>query len=226
MPKKLIAKLALFIPIIIGLIYFSEYYEYYTELHPEQIQYFMMGFGILAPLVFVLLYTIRPFVLFPSSVMAMAGGLSFGPIIGPLATYIGSLSGAAVSFIVMRKLGHRFRQKNWAGRGEPMQRKIEENGFFYVVALRIIPVINFDFLSYLSALSRISFHQYFTATMIGIIPGTLAFNFLGASFADLSWEMIVLTAVTFIIAFSIPIWIRRRMKRKNIDIDLLPDENI
>ncbi|GEL08345.1 TVP38/TMEM64 family protein [Salisediminibacterium halotolerans] len=223
MPKRLLIKIALFIPLVLGLIYFSENYLRFT---PGQIQTFMLSFGILAPLVFIVLYTIRPFVLFPASVMAIAGGLSFGPFIGPAATYIGSLSGAALSFIVMRKMGHRFRTKKWTGRAEQLQKNIEENGFFYILSLRIIPVINFDFLSYLSALSRVPFRTYMSATMVGIIPGTLAFNFLGASIVDLSLNMILLTVSTFIIAFSIPVIVRKRLAKKEIDIDLLPDEKI
>lgn len=223
MPKKLILKVIIFV-----FIAYTGYWLFnnFSTVGPEQLQSFMLSFGIIAPLVFILLFTIRPFVLFPASIMAMAGGLSFGPIIGPAVTYIGSLAGAALSFFVMRKLGHKFRAKKWQGRGEAIQQNIEMNGFFYIAALRIIPVINFDFLSYLSALSRIKFSIYFKATMVGIIPGTFAFNFLGAAIVDLSPAMISITAGTFFIAFTIPIVIRKKMKQKNLDIDLLPDEQI
>lgn len=223
MPWKLLMKLMLF-ALIAGLFYV--FFEHFSTMGPEQIQTFMLSFGIIAPLVFILLFALRPFVLFPASIMAMAGGLSFGPIIGPAVTYIGSLAGAALSFFVMRKVGHKIRAKKWSGRGEIIQQNIEKNGFFYITALRIIPVINFDFLSYLSALSRIKFHIYFRATMVGIIPGTLAFNFLGASIVDLSPTMISMTAATFLIAFTIPVLIRKKMKQKNMDIDLLPDEQL
>lgn len=223
MPKNLILKILLFI-----LITYTVYrlINNISTIGPEQLQQFMLSFGIIAPLIFILLFTIRPFVLFPASIMAMAGGLSFGPIIGPVVTYIGSLAGAALSFMVMRKLGHKIRAKKWEGKGEIIQRNIEMNGFFYIAALRIIPVINFDFLSYLSALSRVKFAVYFKATMVGIIPGTLAFNFLGAAIVDLSPMMISVTAGTFFIAFTIPVIIRKKMKQKDLDIELLPNEHI
>ncbi|RKL69352.1 TVP38/TMEM64 family protein [Salipaludibacillus neizhouensis] len=223
MPFKLIIKILVFLILIGSLLYFN---FAYIDINPDHIQVLMQSFGIWAPLVFIGIFTIRPFVLFPASILAIAGGLSFGPFIGPLVTYIGSLSGAAVSFLVFRKLGANLRKKNWNGKGSDLQLKIEENGFFYIMALRIIPVINFDFVSYLSALSRIKFRKYFGATMVGIIPGTLAFNFLGASFVDLNLTMILITSGLFIVAFSIPIIIRRIMKKKNIDIDLLPDEKL
>ncbi|PYZ95093.1 TVP38/TMEM64 family protein [Salipaludibacillus keqinensis] len=223
MPKKLLIKIISF-ALLIGLLLYIN--QAHVDLHPEQIQFAVLSFGIWAPLIFILIFSLRPFVLFPASILAIAGGLSFGPILGPIVTYIGSLAGAILSFFLIRKLGTNFQQKKWRGRGELIQKKIEENGFFYVMALRIIPVINFDFVTYLSALSRIPFKRYLLATMVGVIPGTLAFNFLGASFVELNATMLIITGAMFLIAFSIPVMIRKIMKKKNMDIDLLPDEKL
>jgi len=221
MSKSLLLKI-IALSIVIGLMIYLNYAR--IDLHPEQIQMTIISFGIWAPLIFIGIFSLRPFVLIPSSVFAIAGGLSFGPLIGPIATYIGSLSGAVLSFLVIRYFGNNFRKRNWRGKGEYIQKKIEENGFFYVLALRIIPVINFDVVSYLSALSRISFRKYITATMLGIIPGTLAFNFLGASIVELNPRMFIITGSMFLIAFLIPIFIKKRMKKKNIDIDIFSDK--
>ncbi|UTR09725.1 TVP38/TMEM64 family protein [Evansella sp. LMS18] len=223
MPKKLLIKLALFAAIILLLLWIN---QSYLRLHPEEIQERMLSLGWWAPFVFILIFALRPFVLFPASILAIAGGLSFGPFLGPLVTYIGSLSGAALSFLAVRKAGKSVVQRNWKGKGEKIQRRIEKNGFFYILALRLIPVINFDFVSYLSGLSRVRFSKYIGATMVGIIPGTLAFNLLGATFADLEWPLILLTALMFIIAFTVPVIIRKRMEKKNVPIDLLPDEQL
>lgn len=215
MPTKLLLKIFAFILVIGSIIYIN---QTYIDFDPEQIQRVILSFGLWAPLIFIMIFSLRPFVLFPSSILAIAGGLSFGPLLGPVITYIGSLSGALLSFLVIRYFGKNIRGKKWQGKGNYLQEKIEENGFLYVVALRIIPVVNFDFVSYLAAISRISFQKYIAATILGIIPGTLAFNFLGASFVDLNARMMMITGALFLIAFSIPIGIRRIMKKKNIDI--------
>ena len=223
MPIKLIIKLAVFAFLVFLILWIN---KSFLNLHPDDIQQTMLSFGWWGPLLFILMFAVRPFVFFPASILAIAGGLSFGPFIGPVVTYIGSLSGAFLSFIAVRKLGKSFVQKEWKGRGEKIKKRIEENGFFYVLALRVIPVINFDFVSYLSGLSRIEFRKYFGATMIGIIPGTIAFNLLGATFVDLDWIMIVLTCLMFLISFTIPLIIRKKLAKKNIPIDLLPDEDL
>ncbi|MBU9711511.1 TVP38/TMEM64 family protein [Evansella tamaricis] len=220
MSKKFLLKLFVFIVLVV----FIYVINGTLDLHPEDIHALVISFGWWSPLVFILMFSVRPFMLFPASILAIAGGLSFGPIAGPIVTYIGSLSGATISFLVARKLGKRFVQRNWKGKGKKLQEKVEEKGFIYVLALRLIPVVNFDFVTYLSALSKITFHKYIAATMVGIIPGTLAFNFLGATFLDLSWEMIVLTCGMFILAFFVPLFIQKKMADKNISIDLFPDE--
>ncbi|MFA9560267.1 TVP38/TMEM64 family protein [Evansella sp. AB-rgal1] len=216
MPSKI--KILVFLCIIILLLWLN---HSYLQFNPVDIQRTVLSFGWLAPIVFIVMLTIRPFILFPASLFGIAGGLSFGPLLGPIVTYIGSLIGASISFLVVRKFGDGIVQKQWRGKGEIIQNKIEENSFYYVLTLRILPIINFDLISYLSGLSRIEYRHYILATMIGIIPGTLAFNFFGASFVHADWGMIAITIFMFLFAFMIPYLIRKKLEKKNISIDFL-----
>ncbi|MCE7792007.1 TVP38/TMEM64 family protein [Salipaludibacillus sp. CUR1] len=221
MPANLLLKIGLFV-FLIGTVFYINHYH--INIDPMRIQAAVLSFGIWAPLIYILLFSLRPFVLFPASVFAVAGGLAFGPFLGPVVTYAGSLTGAILSFLLVRRLGSRFIQKSWRGRGKHIQKKIEDNGFFYITALRIIPVINFDFVSYLSALSRIPFNKYLAGTMVGIIPGTLAFNFLGASFAELNARMLAVTALLFAVFLGLPAIVLRLLKKKNIDVDFTAND--
>ncbi|NJP37319.1 TVP38/TMEM64 family protein [Alkalicoccus luteus] len=193
----------------------------YLNFEAEQLQDFFLSFGLLGPAVFILMFAMRPFLLFPASVMAVAGGLAFGPIIGPAATYAGSLAGALLSFLFIRKIGSKKKQKLSGAKREVIKKRIEENGMFYIISLRILPVINFDLVTYLAAVSSIKLKTFLGATMIGIIPGTLAFNLLGASLADLSAGMIAATAAVFAIALIIPYVVKRMLKKKNMDLEEL-----
>ncbi|PTL40318.1 TVP38/TMEM64 family protein [Alkalicoccus saliphilus] len=217
MNLRFVLKAVLFGGIIGLLIYIN---QEYLNVEAEEIQEFLLSFGLLAPVVFVIIYTIRPFFLFPSSMLAVAGGLAFGPFIGPAATYAGSLSGAVISFLVIRKLGGSKKLASGStGSQNLIRRRIEDNGFFYIVSLRIIPVINFDLVSYLSAVSRIRFKTYIAATSVGIIPGTIAFNLLGASIADLSPGLIAVTAAVFAVALAIPVVVRKMLQKRNLSMD-------
>ncbi|MBM7094522.1 MULTISPECIES: TVP38/TMEM64 family protein [Alteribacter] len=199
------------------LVYFLN--QSFFRIDPDSIRSWILSFGILAPLLYIFIFAIRPLTLFPASVLAVAGGLSFGPFFAPLFTYVGSLLGATLSFWLARKLGKKVAKREWKGKAEVLQDRVEKHGFFYVLVLRILPVVNFDLVSYLSGISRIKFKTYIGATMCGIIPGTFAFTFLGASFVDGDWRMILVTIFTFLVAFLIPVYVRSKLGKRNINLD-------
>ncbi|TMW73479.1 TVP38/TMEM64 family protein [Alteribacter natronophilus] len=213
---KILIRVGVLLLIIYGVFSLN---QTFFQIDPDRIRSWILSFGILAPLFYLMIFALRPLTLFPASILAVAGGLSFGPLFGPLLTYAGSLMGAAFSFWIARTLGKRVVNRQWKGRAEALQEKVEQHGFFYVLVLRILPVVNFDLVSYLSGISRIPFKTYIGATMCGIIPGSLAFTFLGASFVDGDWRMIAATVLLFAAAFTIPLYVRHRLGKKNIDLD-------
>lgn len=70
----------------------------YLNLSPKEIRLWVLSFGVFAPLVFIGISIVRPFVLFPVSIVSVAGGLAFGPFFGTVYTLAGSMGAAAASF--------------------------------------------------------------------------------------------------------------------------------
>ena len=70
-----------------GLIFWAN--KRYLNLSPKEIRIWVLSFGIFAPLIFIGISIVRPLVLFPVSVISIAGGLAFGPILGTLYTLFG-----------------------------------------------------------------------------------------------------------------------------------------
>lgn len=180
----------------------------------SQLRVWIESFGIWAPLVYIAVYTIRPLLFFPASLLSLAGGLVFGVWLGTLYTIAGAVLGAVLSYAVARGLGKKIIQKNRDGKAAKIQQKMEQNGFLYVLIFRLIPVINFDLVSYLAAFARVRFGSFASATLIGIIPGTFAYNFLGSSAASVKPEIILLAGSVFILLTIIPIYFRRRWLEK------------
>ncbi|ADU30224.1 TVP38/TMEM64 family protein [Evansella cellulosilytica] len=209
-----VCKLLIFIFIII-MIFINQKYFYIT---PNNIRNAIIDFGILAPIIFIIALAIRPFSLIPTSIFSIAGGLSFGPILGPIVTFIGSVAGAILSFLAVRKLGYGLGQTKSVGRWADVQIKVEHNAFRYVLALRLIPIINFDIVSYIAGISKVSFNKYLSATMIGIIPGTLAFNFLGASLIESGWHMFFAILILVVIVVIISLFVMRKVDWRNIQL--------
>ncbi len=185
------------------------------NVNAEDLRSWILSFGLWAPLVYIIAYTIRPLIFFPASVLSIAGGLAFGAWMGTLYTIIGATLGAALSFYVAKTLGKSLVKKQWTGNAAKIQTQMEQNGFLYVLLFRFIPVINFDLISYLAAISKVRFVSFVTATFIGIIPGTFAYNFLGSSFVSGNPKIIAAAIAVFIIMTVVPILIRNRWTKKN-----------
>lgn len=204
--KKKIIKAIIISLFVLGLIWF---YQSYQQISPQQIRDWILSFGIFAPVLFMIIYTIRPLILFPASILSLGGGLAFGAFWGTVYTVIGATAGATFSFWVARKLGKNIANKTWKGKGEVVQHQLEQRGFLYVILLRLIPVINFDLISYLAGISKIKFKAFFLGTLLGIIPGTFAYNFLGASIVDGSLSTILIATLLFIVVLCLPLLINK-----------------
>ncbi|WP_084007493.1 TVP38/TMEM64 family protein [Salisediminibacterium beveridgei] len=194
-----------------GLIWFS---RSYLDVRPEEMRNWILGFGVWAPLLFVILYALRPVIFFPASVMSLAGGLAFGALWGTVIIVIGATLSAALAFLIGGKLGDRFMKIREGSRTETIRKQMEQNGFVYVLIFRFIPVINFDAISYLASVAGVTFRAFMTATFIGIIPGTFAYAFLGASFVTLNpWQIAGAIAI-FLVFMIVPIVLRKRLAGK------------
>jgi uncharacterized membrane protein YdjX (TVP38/TMEM64 family) len=115
----------------------------------------------------------------PGAVMTIAGGLAFGALWGALWSLIGADLGALVAFGAGRFLGRSFVRKIIGDRFQNLMERLARHGFYIVLYLRIVPVIPYNALNLLAGASPIEFRDYFWASMIGTLPGTILFAMLG-----------------------------------------------
>lgn len=205
----MIIKIFAVIAAILFLLWFN---QSYLQLTPSDIRTWILSFGWLSPILFVVIYTIRPLILFPASILSITGGLAFGAIWGTVLTVIGATAGAVLSFMLARYMGKSLVQMEWKGKFAKIQSQLEHRGLLYVLLLRLIPIFPFDLISYVAGVSKIHFRAFFIGTLFGIIPGTFAYNFLGSSFVGGSVSDILIAASVFLIAMLIPILFRKRLE--------------
>lgn len=184
------------------------------DVDANDLRNWILSFGVWAPIMYIIIYTIRPLVFFPASVLSIAGGLAFGAWMGTLYTIVGATLGAMLSYYVAKTVGKSLVKKEWTGNAAKIQAQMEQNGFLYVLLFRLIPVINFDLISYMAAIAKVRFTSFALATLIGIIPGTFAYNFLGSSFVSGNPRTIFFAVVVFAVLTVVPILIRNRWNRK------------
>lgn len=188
----------------------------YLKANPESVRAWILSFGWISPAIYIAMFVVRPFVLFPASVLAMAGGLAFGTWYGILYTLIGETIGAVLSFLLARKVG-----KNLFGGKEKedprfakLERAIARRGFSMVLMLRIAPFVPFDLVSYSAGVARVPLRAYTIATIVGALPGTFAYNFLGASLTKGDWRQFLIAGGVIAIALAVPLLFKRKVERE------------
>ena len=160
------------------------YYYITVGISIEDIRAYLEGLGLWSGLVFIIAYTVRPLIFFPTSIMTPLSAILFGPIMGWLYTYIGENLSATVAFFAARYFGRNFVKENENAFIQKYDKKLKTNGFETVLILRLIPLFPFDFVNYASGLSSIKYRHYISATLLGVIPGLTAYIFLGGSLTN------------------------------------------
>src|SRR6476619_2745359 len=56
---------------------------------------------------------------------------------------------------------------------------VDAEGWRFVAFVRLVPLFPFNLSNYVLGLTRIPLHHYVIATLIGMVPGTVAYTWLG-----------------------------------------------
>ena len=138
---------------------------------------------------YVAIYAFATIFMIPGGVLTIAGGALFGlvfglPLYGTAATIIGASIGASVLFMaarsslggVLRDIAGPFLSK--------MEKEFNESPFSYMFVLRLVPAVPFAVANIAPGLLGAKYRDYIITTFFGIIPGTLAYSWVGAGAAE------------------------------------------
>jgi len=185
-----------------------QWYAITNELSPLEVVQRLLGFlnqGLWGPIIYIVLYTIRPLILFPSTLLTLAGGFVFGPILGIVYTIIASNLSSTVAFYVGRYFGKDLLQDDQSDTlVQRYARRMRENSFETVMIMRFI-FLPYDAVSYLAGFLNIKFWPFIVATALGSIPGTIAFVGFGASIESFTGTVPKINPIT--LGFSMVIFI-------------------
>lgn len=116
----------------------------------------------------------------PASALTIGSGFIFGLWVGVPATVIGATIGACILFLAAKSsLGEALKKVAGPFVGK-MEEGFNESPFSYLFTLRLIPIFPFAVVNIAPALLGAKFRDYFITTFIGMIPGTIAYAWLGA----------------------------------------------
>ena len=134
--------------------------------------------------VFVLIYIVQTAFSLPgAAILSLGAGAIFGVLQGTVFVVTGATIGAILAFLVSRTLLRDWVVKKFGGRMEGIDRGLRENGFSYLLFLRLVPAFPFFLVNLACGVTGLPLRTYALGTLFGIMPGSLVFVNAGASLA-------------------------------------------
>lgn len=134
---------------------------------------------------YVAVYALAVAVSFPGAVwITVAGGFLFGTALGAALAVSGSTVGAVLLVLAARSALGPLLARRVGSLIERMRPGLERDGFSYVLALRLIPVMPFWLTNLAAALAGVRLSHFAAATLIGTIPATTVFASVGAGVGE------------------------------------------
>ena len=130
-------------------------------------------------LTFMVIYVLATVLFLPGSVLTLAGGSLFGPVLGTFLNLTGATIGAALAFLLSRHLASDWVEQKAGGRMKQLKDGVENEGWRFVAFVRLVPLFPFNLLNYALGLTRIRLLHYVLATYICMLPGAIAYTYLG-----------------------------------------------
>jgi uncharacterized membrane protein YdjX (TVP38/TMEM64 family) len=178
-----------------------EFQAWVGNLGPLGYVVYTLGYGIVG-------------VFFPASILTLGAGALFGVVGGTIVVAIGATIAATLAFLlartILRKRVEAMAAKNPKFRA--VDRAIAREGPKIVVLIRLSAVFPFLFVNYAFGLTGIGLVPYVVSTLLGILPATVAFVYLGAAGAAVATQQNARSAITLIgalIAVGVSIYVGR-----------------
>lgn len=139
-------------------------------------------------LVFLVAYVVATVLLVPGTFLTLGAGLLFGLPVGIALVSVSSILGATAAFLTGR-----FFARDWISerlRSVPrfgaLDRATRHEGFLVVLLVRLSPLFPFSLTNYALGLTAVRLRDYFFASWIGMLPGTVVYVYLGTLALDIA----------------------------------------
>jgi uncharacterized membrane protein YdjX (TVP38/TMEM64 family) len=122
------------------------------------------------------LVTVFPF---PRTAFTLAAGLLFGPLLGVTLAVTASTISALLAVLSVRAVGWQLNRLVSHPGVDSLDARLRRRGWPAILSLRMIPAVPFSVLNYAAGASAVRLLPYTLATLVGLLPGTVAVVVLG-----------------------------------------------
>ena len=216
MKIKNIVKFGFFALLLLVLFLLEQQFQISSYIRASQIRSWVDGFGIYAPIVFIVSYALAIPAFIPASPFSIAAGGLFGPYIATVYISLGATTGASLAFLLARYLGESFVHnllKSKFKKIEKLNHKLKDAGFVTILLVRLVPIFPFTATSFAFGLTKMKFSHFFFGTLLGALPGSFAYASLGSGLATMNFFQLGI-AIFVIILLSLSVYIYKNMNQK------------
>lgn len=179
--------------------------------------------GIWGVVGFIIIYIIATIFLVPGSALTLGAGLIFGVVKGSILVSIASVTGATLSFLIGRYFlrGWVEKQIETQPKFTSIDRAVAKEGWKIVGLTRLSPLFPFVFLNYAFGVTKVSLRDYFFASWIGMLPGTIMYVYIGsipktaleATTGNTDTLRLILNIIGFIATVAVTVYITKIAKK-------------
>jgi len=200
------------------------------HLGPALIESAIHDLGLLAPLGHIVLFALGTILFVPGAIFGLVGGAMFGPLWGAVLNLTGATLGVTAAFLVARYAAADWVRRKVGGRLDRLITGVEAEGWRFVAFVRLVPLFPFNLTSYALGLTRISLKHYVLASLVCMVPGTMAYTWLGnagreaaaGNTAAIRYGLIALALLAAITFLPRVVWrMRGQEQPKWIEVDEL-----
>ena len=174
--RRLMPRLALALLLIVMAALAAVYRE---EINPAVLDAWLGSLGPWAPAGYVALYALATLAIVPGAIFGLAGGVLFGAMWGSLWNLLGATLGATLAFLVARYIAADWVARKAGGLLKRLIEGVDAEGWRFVALVRLVPLFPFNLSNYALGLTRIPLPHYVIATLVFMVPGVVAYTWLG-----------------------------------------------
>jgi uncharacterized membrane protein YdjX (TVP38/TMEM64 family)/rhodanese-related sulfurtransferase len=149
------------------------------QINLETLDSWLASIGSWAPIGYMIIYALATVAFVPGAIFALIGGVLFGPVWGSLWNLLGGTLGATLAFLVARYIVGDWVRHKAGGLIKRLIDGVDAEGWRFVAFVRLVPLFPFNLSNYVLGLTRIPLHQYIIATLVCMVPGAVAYTWLG-----------------------------------------------
>lgn len=154
--------------------------HFHFHFDPRALKIWLDQFGVLTPVIFLIIYILGTIFFIPGMPLSLLGGLLFGPVWGFVFNLFAATVGASLAFLIARHTGGRWLSKKTAPLMNKMIHGASKDGWRYVALLRLTPLAPFTILNYAFGLTPIRLNHFIISSIIFMAPGCWAYTYLGS----------------------------------------------